>query len=72
MNAFPMKIRPSKIKKSLKVASYRVSKICLNSPLMQASRQGGLDRHYQDHLGGLDKAYKRLVKKTFKGLLEAF
>ena len=26
--------------------------------LEQASRQGGLDRPYQDHLGGLDKAYK--------------
>ena len=26
--------------------------------VVQASRQGGLDRSYQDHLGGLDKAYE--------------
>ena len=40
--------------------------------LKQAPRQGGVDRPYQDHLGGLDKAYERPLNKFFKGLLEAF
>ena len=40
--------------------------------LLQASKQGGLERPYQDNLGGLDKAYKRPSKQPFKGLLEAF
>ena len=38
----------------------------LISPSKQASRQGGLDRPDQDHLGGLDKAYKRPLKTSSK------
>ena len=40
--------------------------------MSRPQHKSGLDRPYQDHLGGLDKAYKRPLKKQFKGLSEAF
>ena len=41
-------------------------------PPRQASRQGGLDRPYQNHLGGLGKGYKKPLKSLFKMFSEAF
>ena len=35
--------------------------MAFQEPFKQGSTQAGLDRPYQDHLGGLDKAYIRTL-----------
>ena len=40
--------------------------------LGQASRQGGLDRPYQEHLDGFLRIFSKAFKRLLKGLLEAF
>ena len=41
---------------------------CCQISFGQASRQGGLIRPYQDHVGGLDKPFKKGFKWSLKGL----
>ena len=67
-----LNLHPRKTRSQTSILDYTVVQACTSHSLFQqASRQGGLDRPHQDHLGGLDKAYKKPLQMFFGSFLKS-